>query len=155
LSAARIAALAIDHARLQEELFLRAHHDSLTQLPNRRLCDDRITEAIARARRHDGKVGILCIDLDEFKQVNDTHGHDAGGLRAAHDRCPPAGTAARDRHVVARRRRRVSGGTATPLKIRAVIRSRTGHRYGLEFLSLANTQRREIVRFQSRGYPMP
>ena len=78
LSAARMAVLAIDHARMQEELFHRAHHDSLTQLPNRRLCDERITEAMARARRHDGKVGILCIDLDEFKQVNDSHGHDAG-----------------------------------------------------------------------------
>ncbi|MGA2961339.1 MAG: EAL domain-containing protein [Candidatus Korobacteraceae bacterium] len=78
LSAARIAALAVDHARMQEELFHRAHHDSLTQLPNRRLCDDRITEAIARACRHDGKAGLLCIDLDEFKQVNDTHGHDVG-----------------------------------------------------------------------------
>lgn len=59
LSAARIAALAIDHARMQEEFFHRAHHDSLTQLPNRRLCDDRITEAIARARRHNGRWGFF------------------------------------------------------------------------------------------------
>ena len=59
LSAARIAALAIDHARMQEELFHRAHYDSLTQLPNRRLCDDRITEAIARARRHNGRWGFF------------------------------------------------------------------------------------------------
>lgn len=78
LSAGRMAALAIDHARMQEELFRRAHHDSLTQLPNRRLCDERITQAIERAARHNRKIGMLCIDLDEFKQVNDVHGHEVG-----------------------------------------------------------------------------
>lgn len=46
-------------------------------------------------------------------------------------------------------------GTATPLRIRAVVRSRAGYRYGLEFLSLANGQRREIVHFQFRSSPIP
>ncbi|MGA2992373.1 MAG: EAL domain-containing protein, partial [Candidatus Korobacteraceae bacterium] len=78
LALAHLATLAITHTDLQNELFHRAHHDSLTQLPNRRLCEERTGEAIARARRHQRKVGMLCIDLDEFKQVNDLHGHEAG-----------------------------------------------------------------------------
>ena len=49
LSGARLAALAISHADMQEELFYRAHHDALTKLPNRSVCDDRINQAMARA----------------------------------------------------------------------------------------------------------
>ncbi len=78
LSGARLAALAITHADMQEELFYRAHHDSLTKLPNRSVCDDRINQAMARAHRHGLKAAVLCIDLDEFKQINDVHGHQAG-----------------------------------------------------------------------------
>ena len=75
---ARLATMAIIHAEMQNELFHRAHHDSLTQLPNRSLCDERTSEAIARACRHQRKVGMLCVDLDEFKQINDIYGHEAG-----------------------------------------------------------------------------
>jgi diguanylate cyclase (GGDEF)-like protein len=55
-----------------------AHHDSLTGLPNRRLFEDRISGAMERARQRNGCTAVLAIDLDGFKEVNDTLGHHAG-----------------------------------------------------------------------------
>jgi diguanylate cyclase (GGDEF)-like protein len=55
-----------------------ATHDDLTGLPNRLLFTDRLERAIAHAERNDMPVGVLYIDLDRFKDVNDTFGHDAG-----------------------------------------------------------------------------
>jgi diguanylate cyclase (GGDEF)-like protein/PAS domain S-box-containing protein len=55
-----------------------AYHDPLTGLPNRLLLLDRLTQAIAKAQRMRQRVIVLFIDLDRFKQVNDTLGHDAG-----------------------------------------------------------------------------
>ena len=64
-------------AREEAVRFL-AYHDSLTGLPNRRLLDDRLTQAIHLAQRRDRKLAVMLIDLDDFKRVNDTLGHRAG-----------------------------------------------------------------------------
>ncbi|RDH81743.1 MAG: hypothetical protein DIZ77_02545 [endosymbiont of Seepiophila jonesi] len=55
-----------------------AHYDSLTNLPNRFLFNDRLKHALARADRENSKVGLLLIDLDRFKNINDTAGHPVG-----------------------------------------------------------------------------
>jgi diguanylate cyclase (GGDEF)-like protein/PAS domain S-box-containing protein len=55
-----------------------AQHDFLTGLPNRMLLNDRVTEAIALARRHTDKVAVLFLDVDGFKQINDSLGHTVG-----------------------------------------------------------------------------
>jgi diguanylate cyclase (GGDEF)-like protein len=78
LSASRMAAVALGHERMQEELFRRAHYDALTGLPNRVLFEDRLSQAVALAGRRKSSLGVLCIDLDGFKQVNDHYGHEAG-----------------------------------------------------------------------------
>ena len=55
-----------------------AHYDALTDLPNRRMVWDRINQAIASARRSQGQFAVMFIDLDKFKRINDTLGHDVG-----------------------------------------------------------------------------
>jgi two-component system cell cycle response regulator len=56
----------------------RTLHDSTTGLPNRDLFDDRLTHAIALAKRHSWTLAVMFLDLDRFKNVNDTHGHAVG-----------------------------------------------------------------------------
>lgn len=80
LSASRMISIALEHDRLQGELFRRAHYDPLTNLPNRILFEDRLQQAVALAGRQKHHVGVLCIDLDGFKHVNDVYGHDAGDI---------------------------------------------------------------------------
>lgn len=55
-----------------------AHTDSLTGVPNRMLFDDRVRQAIAKAKRDEGRLALMFIDLDRFKPVNDTYGHAVG-----------------------------------------------------------------------------
>ena len=57
-----------------------AHYDPLTDLPNRALFLDRLTTSVALAQRSSHRMATLFLDLDGFKQVNDTHGHDVGDL---------------------------------------------------------------------------
>ena len=78
--AARLGALAIEHHVAYERLLHQGYHDALTGLPNRLLLADRLQQALARAERNHLQVAYLSIDLDHFKDVNDTYGHDAGDL---------------------------------------------------------------------------
>lgn len=69
-----------EHLHYENELGLHrlAHMDSLTGLANRILLDDRLSVAIVAARRYGHRIGILYLDLDRFKEVNDELGHEAG-----------------------------------------------------------------------------
>jgi diguanylate cyclase (GGDEF)-like protein/PAS domain S-box-containing protein len=67
-----------ERKRQEEEARYLAYHDTLTGLPNRRLLDDRLRQAVFLAQRRDARVALLMIDLDDFKQVNDALGHRAG-----------------------------------------------------------------------------
>ncbi len=80
--------LALDSVALTEELTARAMTDALTGLGNRALLRDRLTTALARAKRSGRPVAVLLLDLNGFKPINDTHGHDAGDemLRVVADR---------------------------------------------------------------------
>ncbi len=75
------AGLFTDITRMKEdEEYIRrlAYYDALTGLPNRRLLDDRMELAIAHSRRSGSQLGVLFFDLDHFKRINDTHGHELG-----------------------------------------------------------------------------
>ena len=67
-----------EQKRYEGRLAYLAHHDTLTRLPNRAQFLERSREVLSRAARHGGAVGLLFVDLDGFKRVNDTHGHSAG-----------------------------------------------------------------------------
>ena len=70
----------ISERRQHEQIEYLAHFDALTGLPNRSLLLDRLTQALSTAQRHATQVAVLFLDLDHFKDVNDTLGHAAGDL---------------------------------------------------------------------------
>ncbi|MBU1426005.1 MAG: GGDEF domain-containing protein [Gammaproteobacteria bacterium] len=66
--------------RKQADLYFLAHYDHLTGIPNRMLFGDRLMQACREALRNNTLVGLLFVDVDRFKQVNDSHGHSFGDL---------------------------------------------------------------------------
>lgn len=62
----------------EEQILVMAHHDALTGLPNRLLLRDRLQQALAQAQRNGQMVGVMYLDVDHFKQINDTFGHHLG-----------------------------------------------------------------------------
>lgn len=69
-----------EQALAEEKIWHNAHHDLLTGLPNRRLFLDRLEQEVKHAKRSNNSLAVLFIDLDGFKDVNDTLGHEAGDL---------------------------------------------------------------------------
>ena len=69
-----------DFIQSQEHIKFLAHHDALTRLPNRVLFQERLEHAVVRAKRHNSVLTILFLDLDRFKVINDTLGHQFGDL---------------------------------------------------------------------------
>jgi diguanylate cyclase (GGDEF)-like protein len=72
------AALALDNAQTRESLELQAQTDSLTGLYNHRYFHERLRAELTRATRSHGSIGVLMLDIDDFKRVNDVHGHGTG-----------------------------------------------------------------------------
>ena len=67
-----------DRKRAEEKIEFHAYHDVLTHLPNRKLFTDRLTHSLSRARRSSKSLAVMFVDLDHFKTINDTLGHEAG-----------------------------------------------------------------------------
>ncbi len=90
-----------ERMQTQERLQFLAHHDALTELPNRSLLLDRLKQSLAYARWHERLVAVLFLDIDRFKNINDTLGHEAGDclLQAISARL---GGCLRERDTVAR-----------------------------------------------------
>ncbi len=90
-----------DRKRMQEDMRRRAMHDQLTGLPNRAMFMESLERAVHKARRRTSRATVLFIDLDRFKEVNDTMGHHAGDelLKAVAERL---GSAVRQSDLVAR-----------------------------------------------------
>jgi len=73
-----------EQRQAEETIHWQAHHDALTGLPNRVLLRDRLDHVLAMSKRSDGIAALLFLDLDRFKQVNDTLGHDMGDRLLQH-----------------------------------------------------------------------
>ena len=69
-----------DRKMAEERVHHLAHYDALTDLPNRSLIHDRLQQAAIKARRNKTRMAVMFLDLDKFKPVNDTYGHDIGDL---------------------------------------------------------------------------
>jgi len=69
-----------ERKKQEAQIIYQAKYDTLTNLPNRLLATDRLDQAISGAKRHNTKTALLFIDLDDFKKINDTQGHEMGDM---------------------------------------------------------------------------
>jgi diguanylate cyclase (GGDEF)-like protein/PAS domain S-box-containing protein len=90
-----------ERKQIEDRMRHMAHHDALTDLPNRTLLHDRLSQALALAERHNHRVALLFVDLDRFKTINDNLGH-ATGDRLIIDVASRLRTAVRAEDTVAR-----------------------------------------------------
>lgn len=77
---AQMLANTLEARTLSQRVHAQAFHDALTGLPNRKLLEDRFDQALRRSQRSGGSVLVAMVDIDNFKQVNDSHGHAVGDL---------------------------------------------------------------------------
>jgi diguanylate cyclase (GGDEF)-like protein/PAS domain S-box-containing protein len=70
--------MAIEHRQLYDQVIQGSHYDLLTGLPDRHLLEDRLRQAMISARRQGKLIAVCCIDLDHFRQINDSLGHEMG-----------------------------------------------------------------------------
>lgn len=87
--------------QIQQELAFQAHHDPLSGLPNRTLFDLRCGQALEAARQHGRQVALLFMDLDHFKNINDSYGHQVGDC-VLRDVAARLTMVLKDQHLVAR-----------------------------------------------------
>lgn len=87
--------------QIQHELAFQAHHDPLTGLPNRILFDQHCGQALETARKNGHQVALLFFDLDHFKNINDSYGHQVGDC-VLRDVAARLTLALKDRHIIAR-----------------------------------------------------
>jgi len=80
LAAVNHLALALRNALLYREMRIKADRDALTRLPNRQYFDERLLQEMKRHQRYGHPLSLLMMDLDHFKRLNDTHGHQAGDM---------------------------------------------------------------------------
>ena len=91
-----------ERKQAEERAAFLAYHDKLTGLPNRAMFEELLELAIARARRHEASVAVVYADLDDFKLVNDSLGHEAGRRAAPAARRAACKEATRETDLVAR-----------------------------------------------------
>ncbi len=77
---AHLSSIAIERKRMEEQVRILAFYDSLTKLPNRRLMNDRLNQAMSHSKRTGLYAALMVLDLDNFKPLNDTYGHGVGDL---------------------------------------------------------------------------
>ena len=150
-------AAAIERKQMFARLEHAALYDPLTDLPNYRLFQDRLQNALALARRDENRFALLYLDLDQFKQVNDVHGHTTGDLllrevavriKACIRESDTVGRIGGDEFMV------LLQGINTPqdaFVVAETIRTMLGHPYSLEGVELSVSPSIGIVHYPEHG----